>query len=159
MTSPTKGFGANGYGDHSPDGFPLGAALLVEIVLTFFLVFTVLAATDRIANAAFAGIPIGLVLTLIHLVGIPVTNLSVNPARSIGPAVFVGDWALSQLWLFIVAPPIGAALASLVHTFLFTGAAPVDPEQSAVAAEPPSDAAPRSAARRTARGAEGRSAT
>lgn len=154
-----KGFGANGYSDHSPDGFPLGAALLVEIVLTFFLVFTVLAATDRIANAAFAGIPIGLVLTLIHLVGIPVTNLSVNPARSIGPAVFVGDWALAQLWLFIVAPPIGAALASVVHTFLFTGAAPVDPEQSAVAAEPPGDAATRSAARRTARGAEGRSAT
>ena len=146
-----EGFGANGYGDHSPDGFPLGAALLVEIVLTFFLVFTVLAATDRIANAAFAGIPIGLVLTLIHLVGIPVTNLSVNPARSIGPAVFVGDWALSQLWLFIVAPPIGAALASVVHTFLFTGAAPVDPEQSAVAAEPPGDAATRSAGGRTAR--------
>src|SRR5688572_18387377 len=145
------GFGANGYGDHSPGGFPLGAALLVEIVLTFFLVFTVLAATDRIANAAFAGLPIGLVLTLIHLVGIPVTNTSVNPARSIGPAIFVGDWALEQLWLFIVAPLIGAALASVVHRFLFTGAAPVEPEQSAVAAETASDAAARSAARRASR--------
>ena len=144
-----KGFGANGYGDHSPSGFPLGAALLVEIVLTFFLVFTVLAATDRIANAAFAGIPIGLVLTLIHLVGIPVTNTSVNPARSIGPAVFVGDWALTQLWLFIVAPLIGAVLASVVHSFLFTGAAPVEPELSAVAAETPGDATSRAAARRS----------
>jgi aquaporin Z len=130
-----EGFGANGYGNHSPGGFPLGAALIVEIVLTFFLVFTVLAATDKIANAAFAGIPIGLVLTLIHLVGIPVTNTSVNPARSIGPALFVGDWALAQLWLFIIAPLIGAVLASLVHTYLFTGAAPVEPEQSAVAPE------------------------
>jgi aquaporin Z len=147
-----EGFGANGYGDHSPTGFPVGAALLVEIVLTFFLVFTVLAATDRIANAAFAGIPIGLVLTMIHLVGIPVTNMSANPARSIGPAIFVGDWALTQLWLFIVAPIIGAVLASVVHGFLFTGAAPVEPEQSAVAAEPPGDAASRAAARASARG-------
>ena len=142
-----EGFGANGYGDHSPDGFALGAALLAEIVLTFFLVFTVLAATDRIANAAFAGIPIGLVLTLIHLVGIPVTNTSVNPARSVGPALFVGDWAVTQLWLFIVAPLLGAVLASVVHSFLFTGAAPVKPEQSAVAAETPGDATSRAAAR------------
>jgi aquaporin Z len=131
-----EGFGANGYGDHSPGGFPLGAALIVEVVLTWFLVFTVLAATDRIADVAFAGIPIGLVLTLIHLVGIPVTNLSVNPARSIGPAVFVGDWALAQLWLFIVAPVAGAVLASLTHRLVFEGVAPVEPEQSAVAAEP-----------------------
>jgi aquaporin Z len=131
-----EGFGANGYGDHSPDGYALGAALVVEIVLTFFLVFTVLAATDRLADTAFAGIPIGLVLTLIHLVGIPVTNTSVNPARSIGPAIFVGGWALGQLWLFIVAPLLGAVLASLAHRFLFTGAAAVEPEQSAVAAEP-----------------------
>ena len=90
-------------------------------------------------------------LTLIHLVGIPVTNMSVNPARSVGPAVFVGDWALAQLWLFIVAPLIGAVLGSAVHTFLFSGAAPVEPEQSAVAAEPSSGAASRSAARRSAR--------
>jgi len=139
-----KGFGANGYGAHSPEGFPLGAALIVEVVLTSFLVFTVLAATDRIANAAFAGIPIGLVLTLVHLVGIPVTNMSVNPARSIGPAIFVGGWALGQLWLFIVAPVIGAALGAVVHRYLFADAAPVEPEVSAVAAEPPT----RSAARR-----------
>jgi aquaporin Z len=131
-----EGFGANGYGDHSPGGFPLGAALIVEVVLTWFLVFTVLAATDRIADVAFAGIPIGLVLTLIHLVGIPVTNLSVNPARSIGPAVFVGGWALAQLWLFIVAPLLGAGLASVTHKLLFEGVAPVEPEASAVAAEP-----------------------
>jgi len=145
-----KGLGANGYGAHSPAGFPLGAGLLVEVVLTFFLVFTVLAATDRIANAAFAGIPIGLVLTLIHLVGIPVTNTSVNPARSIGPAIFVGHWALAQLWLFIVAPLVGAAIASGVHTFVFTGAAPVEPEQSAVAAETPGDASASGAAARRA---------
>ncbi len=136
-----EGFGANGYGDHSPGDFALGGALLVEIVLTFFLVFTVLAATDRIANAAFAGIPIGLVLTLIHLVGIPVTNTSVNPARSIGPALFVGDWALGQLWLFIVAPLVGAVGGAMLHGFLFTGAAPIEPEASAVAQEAPPAAA------------------
>jgi aquaporin Z len=132
-----NGFGANGYGSHSPDGYPLGAALIIEIVLTALLVFTVLSATDRIANVAFAGIPIGLVLTLIHLVGIPVDNLSVNPARSLGPALFVGGWALGQLWLFIVAPLIGAVGGALLHGFLFTGAAPVEPEASAVAQEPP----------------------
>jgi aquaporin Z len=131
-----RGFGANGYGSHSPDGYPLGAALIVEIVLTALLVFTVLSATDRIASVAFAGIPIGLVLTLIHLVGIPVDNLSVNPARSLGPAVFVGSWALGQLWLFIVAPLIGALVGSVLHGYLFSGAHEVDPEQSAVAAEP-----------------------
>src|SRR5689334_6115946 len=107
----TDGLGANGYGAHSPGGYPWGAAFVAEVVLTAFLVFTVLSATDRIANVAFAGIPIGLVLTLIHLVGIPVTNTSVNPARSIGPAIFVGGWALGQLWLFIVAPLVGAVVA------------------------------------------------
>ena len=131
-----EGFGANGYGAHSPDGYPLGAALLIEVILTALLVFTVLSATDRIANVAFAGIPIGLVLTLIHLVGIPVDNLSVNPARSLGPAVFVGGWALGQLWLFIVAPVIGGVLGSAVHRALFAGARPIAPEESAVAAEP-----------------------
>jgi aquaporin Z len=146
-----EGFGANGYGDHSPGGFPLGAALLVEIVLTAILVFTVLSATDRIANAAFAGIPIGLVLTLIHLVGIPVTNTSVNPARSIGPAVFVGGWALGQLWLFIVAPLIGALAGTALYRFLFAGAVPVAPEESAVEADVPSGAATRAAAREAAR--------
>lgn len=132
-----QGFGANGFGDHSPGGYPLGAVLLTEVVLTAFLVFTVLAATDRIANAAFAGLPIGLVLTLIHLVGIPVDNTSVNPARSLGPALFVGDWALAQLWVFIVAPLIGAVAAAVLHGYLFKGSAQVDPEQSAVAADRP----------------------
>src|SRR6266436_994732 len=109
------GFAANGYGEHSPGHYTLLSAFLVEIVLTFFLVFTVLGATDIKAPVGFAGIPIGIVLVLIHLVGIPVTSTSVNPARSIGPAVFVGGWALSQLWLFIVAPLIGAAVASLLY--------------------------------------------
>lgn len=109
------GFAANGYGEHSPGKYNLLSALLVEIVLTFFLVFTVLGATDIKAPVGFAGIAIGLVLTLIHLVGIPVTNTSVNPARSIGPAVFVGGWALSQLWLFIIAPLVGAVLAAVVY--------------------------------------------
>ena len=109
------GFGANGYGDHSPGHYGLVAAFVVEVVLTAFLVLTVLGATDAAAPVGFAGLPIGLVLTLIHLVGIPVTNTSVNPARSIGPAVFVGGWALGQLWLFIVAPLIGAVLGAVVY--------------------------------------------
>jgi aquaporin Z len=129
-----EGLGANGYGDHSPDGYPWGAALAAEIVLTAFLVFTVLSATDRIASVAFAGIPIGLVLTLIHLVGIPITNTSVNPARSIGPALFVGGWAIEQLWLFIVAPLLGALLGATLHRFLFAAGEAIEPEESAVAA-------------------------
>jgi aquaporin Z len=130
-----EGFGANGYGDHSPAGYDLGGALIAEVVLTGLLVFTVLAATDRIASVAFAGIPIGLVLTLIHLTSIPITNTSVNPARSIGPALFVGGWALEQLWLFIVAPLAGALLAVVLHRALFAAAAPIEPEESAVAAD------------------------
>jgi len=110
------GFAANGYGEHSPGHYSLLSAFLVEIVLTFFLVFTVLGATDNRAPVGFAGIPIGLVLTLIHLVGIPVTNTSVNPARSIGPAVFVGGWALTQLWVFIVAPVIGGIIGAVVYS-------------------------------------------
>src|SRR2546429_7902333 len=109
------GFAANGYGAHSPGHYSLLSAFVVEIVLTFLLVFTVLGATDLRAPVGFAGIAIGLVLTLIHLVGIPVTSTSVNPARSIGPAIFVGGWALSQLWLFVIAPLIGAALAAVVY--------------------------------------------
>jgi aquaporin Z len=109
------GFAANGYAEHSPGRYNLLSALVTEIVLTFFLVYTVLGATDIKAPVGFAGIAIGLVLTLIHLVGIPVTNTSVNPARSIGPAVFVGGWALNQLWLFIIAPLIGAVIAALVY--------------------------------------------
>jgi aquaporin Z len=110
-----SGFAANGYAEHSPAGFSLGASALTEIVLTAFLVFTVIGATDLAAPVGFAGIPIGLVLTLIHLVSIPVTNTSVNPARSIGPALFVGGWALSQLWLFIVAPLVGALVAAAAY--------------------------------------------
>jgi aquaporin Z len=116
-----RGLAANGYGAHSPGGFSLGAAALAEIVLTAFLVFTVIGATDLRAPVGFAGIAIGLVLTLIHLVGIPVTNTSVNPARSTGPAVFVGGWAIQQLWLFWVAPIVGAALAGFTYRGLLEG--------------------------------------
>lgn len=130
----TAGLAANGYAAHSPGHYSLGAGFAVEVVLTSFLVFTVLSATDRIANAAFAGLPIGLVLVLVNLVGIPVTNLSVNPARSIGPAIFVGGWALEQLWLFIVAPLVGGILAAVVHAVLFTGSDQIDATESAVAA-------------------------
>jgi aquaporin Z len=109
------GLGANGYGDHSPDHYSLAAAFLVEVVLTSFLVLTVLGATDLKAPVGLAGLAIGLVLVLIHLVGIPVTNTSVNPARSIGSAIFAGGWALAQLWVFIVAPLLGAVLAAGVY--------------------------------------------
>ena len=110
------GFAANGYGAHSPGGYALGAALTAEVVLTFMFLMIILGATDRRAPQGFAPIAIGLGLTLIHLIGIPVTNLSVNPARSTGPAVFVGGWALQQLWLFWLAPIVGAALAGAVYS-------------------------------------------
>jgi aquaporin Z len=116
-----SGLGANGYGLHSPDGYSMLSAFIAEIILTFFLVLTVLGTTDIKAPVGFAGIAIGLVLTLIHLVGIPVTNTSVNPARSIGPALFVGGWAIGQLWLFIVAPLIGATVAATAYTALRGG--------------------------------------
>ncbi len=106
------GFAANGYGTHSPGGFALPGAFVAEVVLTFVLVYTVLATTNPQAPNALAGVAIGLVLTLVHLVGIPVTNTSVNPARSTGPATVVGGWALAQLWVFWVAPLIGGALAA-----------------------------------------------
>lgn len=112
------GFATNGYGAHSPGHYGLAAAALTEIILTFFLVLTVIGATDLRAPLGFAGLAIGLVLTVIHLVGIPVTNTSVNPARSIGPALFVGGWALQQLWLFILAPLAGAVLAAAVYRSL-----------------------------------------
>lgn len=110
-----EGLGANGYGAHSPGQFSMAAAFVAEVILTMFLVLTVLGSTDIKAPVGFAGLAIGLVLTLIHLVGIPITNTSVNPARSIGPALFVGGWALQQLWLFILAPLIGAAIAAAVY--------------------------------------------
>ncbi len=112
------GLGANGFGTHSPGGYSLLACFLVEVVLTAFLVLTVLGTTDVKAPVGFAGIPIGLVLVLIHLVGIPITNTSVNPARSIGPALLVQGWALQQLWLFIVAPLCGAAVAALFYSVI-----------------------------------------
>ena len=110
-----EGLGANGYAAHSPGGYGLLAALAVETALTAVLVLTVLGATNRAVPVGFAGLAIGLVLALIHLVSIPVTNTSVNPARSIGPAVFVGDWALRQLWVFVVAPLAGAVIAAAVY--------------------------------------------
>jgi len=111
----TGGFAANGFGEHSPGGYSMVAALIAEIVLTFFFVLIILGSTDKRAPQGFAPIAIGLGLTLIHLIGIPVTNLSVNPARSTGPALFVGGWAIQQLWLFWLAPIVGAALAGLVY--------------------------------------------
>src|ERR1700748_2305609 len=114
-SASVSGLGADGYGLHSPDHYSLSAGFVAEAVLTMFLVLTVLGATDISAPVGFAGVAIGLVLTLIHLVGIPITNTSVNPARSIGPALFVQGWALQQLWLFIVAPLAGAVLAALAY--------------------------------------------
>jgi aquaporin Z len=113
-------FAANGYGEHSPGKYNLTAALLTEFVMTFMFLIIILGATDEQAPKGFAGLAIGLALTLIHLVSIPVTNTSVNPARSISQALFAGGWALSQLWLFIVMPVAGAALAGIVYKFLKT---------------------------------------
>ena len=113
------GFASNGFGDHSPGKYSLLAALVSEFVMTFMFLLIILGATDRLAPQGMAPLAIGLALTLIHLVSIPVTNTSVNPARSTGPALFVGGWALAQLWLFWVAPILGASLAGLVHRVLF----------------------------------------
>jgi aquaporin Z len=112
------GFASNGYGDHSPGKYGLGAALLTEIVMTMMFLFIIMGSTHGKAPAGFAPLAIGLGLTLIHLVSIPVTNTSVNPARSTGPALFVGGWALAQLWLFWVAPLIGGALGGFVYRWL-----------------------------------------
>jgi aquaporin Z len=113
--STTGGFASNGYGAHSPGGYSLLACLVAEIVLTFFFLMVILGSTDKRAPQGLAPIAIGLALTLIHLIGIPVTNTSVNPARSTGPALFVGGWALAQLWLFWLAPIVGAAIAGVVY--------------------------------------------
>jgi aquaporin Z len=115
--SVAGGFASNGFGAHSPGGYSLGACMATEILLTFMFLIVILGATDSRAPKGFAPIPIGLCLTLIHLIGIPVTNVSVNPARSTGPALFVGGWAVEQLWLFWVAPIVGAALAGVVYGF------------------------------------------
>jgi aquaporin Z len=114
------GFASNGYADHSPGGYSLAACLLAEIVLTFMFLMIILGATDDRAPKGFAPLAIGLGLTLIHLVGIPITNTSINPARSTGPALFVGGWAIEQLWLFWVAPIAGAMLAGAVYTAILS---------------------------------------
>jgi len=115
-----SGFASNGYAEHSPGGYSLGSALVTEFVMTFFFLIIILGSTAKRAAAGFAPIAIGLALTLIHLISIPITNTSVNPARSTGPALFVGGWALSQLWLFWLAPIAGAVVAGLVDRVLFS---------------------------------------
>jgi aquaporin Z len=112
------GLASNGYGDHSPGKYSAGSAFVTEVVMTFMFLIVILGATDKRASAGFAPIAIGLALTLIHLISIPVTNTSVNPARSTGPALMVGGWALAQLWMFWVAPLIGAALAGIAYRWL-----------------------------------------
>ena len=114
----SAGFASNGYGDHSPGGYSLGAALITEIVMTFMFLVIILGATDKRAPQGFAPSAMGLGLTLIHLISIPVTNTSVNPARSTGVALFAGEWAISQLWLFWIAPIVGAMIAGIVYRWL-----------------------------------------
>lgn len=123
--SVNAGFAANGYGIHSPGGYSLLAGLVAEVVLTFFFLLIILGSTDRRAPKGFAPIAIGLGLTLIHLIGIPVTGVSVNPARSTGPALFVGGWALAELWMFWIAPIVGAAVAGLAYTAFAEAQQPV----------------------------------
>lgn len=118
--SSIEGFAANGYGDHSPGQYNLVAAFLTEFVMTFMFLIVILGATSKKAPQGFAPIAIGLALTLIHLISIPVTNTSVNPARSLSQAVFVGDWALAQLWLFFLAPIAAAGLAGIVYKFVLS---------------------------------------
>jgi len=113
--SAISNFAANGYGEHSPGNYSLAAALVTEFVMTFMFLIVIMGATDEKAPKGFAGLAIGLALTLIHLISIPVTNTSVNPARSISQALFVGDWALQQLWLFILVPIAGAAVAGYAY--------------------------------------------
>ena len=115
------GFASNGYGEHSPGKYTLTAALLTEVVMTFMFLIVILGATHKRAPTGFAGLAIGLMLTLIHLISIPVTNTSVNPARSTGPAIFVGGWALAQLWLFWLAPIVGAAVAGFFYRSVLEG--------------------------------------
>jgi aquaporin Z len=114
----TAGFASNGYGEHSPGGYSLSSAFITEVVMTLMFLLIILGATDKRAPQGFAPIAIGLGLTLIHLISIPVTNTSVNPARSTGVALYVGGWAISQLWLFWIAPIIGAVLGGIVYRFL-----------------------------------------
>jgi aquaporin Z len=115
-----NGFASNGYGEHSPGGYPMLSALVAEFVLTFGFLTVILGSTDKRAPAGFAGIAIGLALTLIHLISIPIDNTSVNPARSTGPALFVGGWAVAQLWLFWAAPLAGGAVAGFIYKALLS---------------------------------------
>jgi aquaporin Z len=126
------GFAANGYGEHSPGNYSLASALITELVMTFMFVLVILGATHTRAPVGFAGLTIGLALTLIHLISIPVTNTSVNPARSTGPALFAGAWALSQLWLFWLAPLLGGVLAGILHRAVLE----VDVTEPAVEGQP-----------------------
>ncbi len=121
------GFASNGYGAHSPGGYSLLAGLVTEVVMTFMFLIVILGSTHTRAPVGFAGLAIGLALTLIHLISIPVTNTSVNPARSTGPALFVGGWALEQLWLFWIAPIIGAVVAGFVYRAVFEAMPPEPP--------------------------------
>lgn len=125
--SVADGFAANGFGEHSPGEYSMMAGAVTEVVMTFMFLIVILGSTHHRAPVGFAGVAIGLALTLIHLISIPVTNTSVNPARSTGPALFVGDWATSQLWLFWVMPIVGAALAGFVHRAVFEGEAEKPP--------------------------------
>jgi len=131
--SAADGFGANGYGEHSPGGYSLAAAAVCEFVMTLFFVLVIMGATDERAPKGLAPLAIGLTLALIHLVSIPVTNTSVNPARSIGPAIFQGSWALSQLWLFIVMPLVGGAVGGLIYYAFFRKPGTEEYEQGPVA--------------------------
>jgi aquaporin Z len=117
----SAGFASNGFGEHSPGGYSLLSAAIVEVLLTAFFVLAIMGATDRRAPAGFAPLAIGLTLTLIHLISIPVTNTSVNPARSTGVALFQGSWAIEQLWLFWIAPLVGGAIGGLIYRYLFAG--------------------------------------
>ena len=128
----TVGLGADGYGSHSSVGLNAGGAFVVEVVLTFVFVFVILAVTRRAANAIVAGLVIGIALTVVHLVGIPLDGTSVNPARSLGPALFVGSSALKQIWLFIIAPLVGGGLAAVVYAFMY----PEGEEQASVEPAP-----------------------
>ena len=128
----SAGFAANGYGEHSPGGYTLAAALACEVVMTLMFLMIILGATDKRAPQGFAPVAIGLGLTLIHLISIPVTNTSVNPARSTGPALFVGGWAINQLWLFWAAPVVGAVIAGLIYP-LVTGEDKVEEKAAAKA--------------------------
>ena len=137
--SASAGFAANGYGANSPGGYSLVAALVTEAVMTFMFLTVILGSTDKRAPKGFAPLAIGFCLTLIHLISIPVTNTSVNPARSTGPALFVGGWAIQQLWLFWVAPIAGAAIAGLAYAWL--GAGEPEPAEQAESAKPKAAAA------------------